>query len=141
MGYKTLRLGRVFLVRAEHDSDIIEYVTQFAKDQAIAVASFTAIGALKNAKLGFYDQQKHQYMEEALAEPVEIASCIGNISTKKDEPFVHAHSVLSDKNGNTKAGHLLAGKVFAAEIHINELLGDKIIRTKDDLTELALWNV
>jgi uncharacterized protein len=141
MGYKALRSGRIFLARADHDSDIIEYITQFAKDQAITVASFTAIGALIHAKLGFYDQQKHLYMEEALAEPVEIASCIGNISTKEEQPFVHAHAVLSDRNGNTKAGHLLAGKVFAGEIHINELLGEKIMRTKDDLTGLALWNV
>jgi uncharacterized protein len=141
MGSKELRVGRTVLVRADHDSDLIEFITEWAKKQTVAVASFTAIGALKNAKLGFYDQQKHEYIQEELSEPQELASCIGNISTKEDQPFVHAHAVLADRNGNTKAGHLLAGKVFAAEIYVTELLGEKIVRRKDDVTGLALWNI
>jgi uncharacterized protein len=141
MGSKELKAGRTFLVRADHDSDLIEFITEWAKTQAVAVASFTAIGALKHAKLGFYDQQKHEYTEEVLFEPQELASCIGNISTKEEAPFVHAHAVLADRNGNTKAGHLLAGKVFAAEIYVTELLGEKIVRRKDDVTGLALWNI
>jgi uncharacterized protein len=128
MGSKELKAGRTFLVRADHDSDLIEFIMEWAKKQAVWVASFTAIGALKHAKLGFYDQQKHEYTEEELFEPQELASCIGNISTKEDQPFGHAHAVLADRNGNTKAGHLLAGKVFAAEIHITELTREPITK-------------
>ncbi len=141
MGFKTFDLGRVFLVRVDYGSDILVFLTELAKNQRIAVASFTAIGALKHAKLGFYDQEKHVYMEEALSEPQEIASCIGNISTKDNEPFVHAHAVLADQYGSTKAGHLLEGKVFAAEIHITELLRERIARREDPVTGLALWDM
>lgn len=107
----------------------------------ITLASFTAVGAVKSAKLGFYDQTKHEYLANLLDYPQEIASCIGNISLKEGEPFVHAHVVLADENGNTKAGHLLECKVFAAEVHVTELLVQKVERKKDMQTGLSLWEI
>ena len=136
-----LDVGRNFIVRAKHGSDIIDYVTNVAKQQGIMTASFTAIGALKCAKLGFYDQEKHKYSETVLSSQQEIASCVGNISLKEGAPFVHAHAVLADLNGNTKAGHLLEGKVFAAEVHLIELIGEKIVRRNDDVTGLSLLDI
>jgi len=132
-------IGRIFILRPEHDSDIIDSLTKFTEKNKMRVATFTLIGSLKWAKLGFYDQQKHEYGEILLSEPQEIASCIGNISLKEGEPFVHAHAVLADENGNTKGGHLLGGAVFAAEIHLTELLGPDLVRKKDDVTGLSLW--
>ncbi len=128
-------------MRAEHDSDIVKFIADLAKKQGITAATFTAIGALKSAKLGFYNQQKHEYSENMLSAPQEIASCVGNISIKEGEPFVHAHAVLGDQNGSVKAGHLLEGKVFAAEIHLVELLGEKIERKNDAVTGLSLWDI
>ena len=141
MGSRELGVGRNFLVRAEHDSDLIKSVAELAKKNGIVTATFTAIGALKNAKLGFYDQKKHEYSETLLSTPQEIASCIGNVSIKDDNPFIHAHAVLADQNGNTNAGHLLEGKVFAAEIHLTELVGAKLIRKNDPVTGLSLWKI
>jgi predicted DNA-binding protein with PD1-like motif len=141
MGFRKFDVGSILVVRAEHDSDVIEFMTELAKRNGITSATFTAIGALKNGKLGFYDQDKHVYSEILLSTPHEIASCIGNISLKAGEPFVHAHAVLTDRTGNTKAGHLLEGKVFAAEIHLTELLGTKLIRKKDAVTGLSLWDL
>lgn len=136
-----LTFGRTFLLRAPYDSDLIEFITEQAKKHKIALASFTAVGAFKSAKLAFYDQTKHEYLPNLLDYPQEIASCIGNISLKEGEPFVHAHAVLADESGNTKAGHLLEGKVFAAEIHAMELLGPTIERRKDLQTGLSLWEI
>ena len=129
------------LLRVEHDSDLIGFVTEFAKKNSIALASFTAIGALKSAKLGFYEQQKHEYLETELKVSLEIASCVGNVSLKDGEPFVHAHAVLADQNENVRAGHLLGGRVFAAEIHLTELLGEAVVRKPDAVTGLSLWDL
>jgi len=139
--YTQFELGRNFLVRAEHDSDLVQFVTELAEKEGITVATFTAIGALKRAKLEFYDQEKHEYREIALDSPQEIASCVGNISVKDGRTFVHAHAVLADKNGNTKAGHLLEGVVFAAEVHLRELKGAKLERKYDKVTGLSLWDI
>jgi uncharacterized protein len=141
MSFRKLEVGRIFLVRAKHDSEIIKSITEFAEKNAVMTATFTAIGALECAKLGFYDQEKHEYFETLLLAPQEIVSCVGNISVKEGEPFVHAHAVLADQNGNTKAGHLLEGKVFAAEIHLTELLGEKLVRKNDAVTGLSLWDI
>jgi predicted DNA-binding protein with PD1-like motif len=141
MSSRKLDVGRNFIVRVKHDSDIINFVTNVAKEHGILTAAFTAIGTLKCAKLGFYNQEKHEYLETLLSYPQEIASCVGNISLKEGEPFVHAHAVLADLNGNTKAGHLLEGKVFAAEVHIIELIGEKIVRRNDAVTGLSLWDI
>ena len=141
MVYAKFELGRSFLVRAEHDSDLVQFVTELAEKEEITVATFTAIGALKRAKLEFYDQEKHEYHEITLDSPQEIASCVGNISVKEGKPFVHAHAVLADKNGNTKAGHLLEGIIFAAEVHLRELKGAKLERKYDKVTGLSLWDI
>ena len=115
-------------------------MSRFAKEKSIGAATFAAIGALKSARLGFYDQGNHKYSEIILSEPQEIASCTGNISTKEDKIFVHAHSTLANRNGKTTGGHLLEGKVFAGEIHLLELLGKNVVRKYDNVTGLYLWD-
>ena len=141
MGSAKLDVGNQFIVRAKYDIDLIEFITELAKKSDVMAATFTAIGSLKNGKLGFYDQETHEWKEKTLSGPLEIASCIGNISIKGEQPFVHAHAVLSDQEGNTKAGHLLEGKVFAAEIHVTELVGAKLMRKYDATTGLSLWDL
>jgi predicted DNA-binding protein with PD1-like motif len=138
---RKLEVGRIFIVRAKHDSDIITYLNNVSKKHGITTATFTIMGALKWAKLGFYDQVKHEYLANLLSTPQEIATCVGNISMKEGEPFVHAHAVLADRNGNAKGGHLLEGKVFAAEVHLFELVGEKIVRRNDGVTGLSLWDI
>ena len=140
MVHAKFNLGRTFLVRVEHDSDLVQFLTEFAKKEKVTMAAFTAIGALKRAKLGFYEQKKHAYQEMTLNTPNEIASCVGNISVKDGNPFVHAHAVLADKNGDTKAGHLVTGKVFAAEVHLWELMDTVLERKFDNVTGLSLWH-
>jgi hypothetical protein len=87
MDSKNSTVGRSLLVRVEHDSEIVCFITELAKKNKIMTATFTAIGALKNAKLGFYDQEKHEYSELVLSSPQEIASCTGNVSLKEGEPY------------------------------------------------------
>ncbi len=133
--------GKEYMAHLAHDSDLMLAVTEIAKHNGIKVGSFTAIGALKNAKFGYYDQQKHEYQEIEYDRHCEIAGCIGNISLKDNEVFVHAHVVLSDDRGNTVAGHMLEGTVFAAEVHLRELIGPGLERKYDDVTGLSLWGV
>jgi predicted DNA-binding protein with PD1-like motif len=134
-------LKRILLIRAKHGSDLVQFITELAEDRGITAAVFTAIGAIKHAKLGFYDQEKHKYHEIIVNSPHEIASCIGNVSLKNGKPFVHAHAVLAGEDGNTKAGHLIEAIVFAAEIHLRELKGVKLERKYDEETNLSLWEI
>jgi predicted DNA-binding protein with PD1-like motif len=129
------------MVRLKHDADLVQSITELARSRGIEAGSFTAIGALKRARLGYYDQKNHEYREIKIDSPHEMASCTGNISLKDGEPFAHVHVVLADEAGNTKAGHLLKGIVFAAEVHLRQLKGPKLERKYDEVTGLSLWSV
>lgn len=131
--------GRFLLGRLEHDSEVMKSITDFARAKKVRTGTFTLVGAVKRAKLAYYDQREKKYRVIELQGPHEIASCAGNISTHRGKPFVHAHAVLADERGNTRAGHLLEAQVFAAELHLRELLGPEVERVQDEVTGLALW--
>jgi predicted DNA-binding protein with PD1-like motif len=133
--------SKELIIRLEHGADLVQSITELAKDKSIEAGSFTAIGALKRARLGYYDQKNHEYREIEIDTPHEMASCIGNVSLRDGEPFVHAHVVLADETGNTKAGHLFEGIVFAAEVHLHQLEGPRLERKHDEATGLSLWDM
>ena len=131
--------GRSLLIRLDHGKDMIAEITELAGDLGIETGIFWAIGALSSAELGYYDQVKHEYGKIPVEEPVELASCSGNISIRDGQPFVHAHAVLADRKGKTLGGHLMKGRVFAAEVHLQELSGQSLRRVHDPTTGLKLW--
>src|SRR4030042_2827658 len=133
--------NKELMVRLKRDADLIQAITELARSKGIEAGSFTAIGALKRARLGFYDQKNHEYREIKIDSPHEMASCVGNISLKDGEPFVHAHAVLADETGGTRGGHLSGGIVFAAEVHLRQLEGPRLEREYDEATGLSLWDV
>jgi predicted DNA-binding protein with PD1-like motif len=135
------KLGRFFLCRLEHNSDVIKSITDFARRKKVELAAFTLIGAVSRAKIAYYDQRDKEYSVVEIKKPREIVSCIGNISFHKEKLFVHAHAVLADEQGRVRAGHLLEAQVFAAELHIQELIGPKLDRAHDKVTGLALWKM
>jgi uncharacterized protein len=141
MTLRKMEVGKCLLVRIAHDSELLYSIISETKRHRITTATFTAIGALKSAKLGYYDQGKHIYYDKSFEEHLEICSCTGNISQKEGKLFAHAHVVVSDQNGNTKGGHLIEGKVFAAEVHLIELVGKELIRVHDSITDLFLWDI
>ena len=135
-----LKSGREFLKRLEHDSDLVESIIIFAIDKNIRLGVFTAIGALKDAKISFYDQNAKKYIKREINEPLEIANLVGNISIKDEGIFAHAHATLSDKDGQTIAGHFEGGKIFACELYLRELIGGEFERAYDEVTGLSLWS-
>ena len=123
-----------------HDSDLLGAITDLARENNIEVGTIMAIGAVKKARIGYYDQSAREYREQDIEEPMEISSCLGNISLKDGEIFVHAHINLADREGRVMGGHLCAGTiVFAAECRITELKGESLKRSYDDITGLSLW--
>ena len=141
MGFSEFEPGKFLIIRPDHDADLIEYITEVAKEEGVEAGAFTAMGALKEAKLAFYNQESHEYQEMKIDDRCEIASCTGNISILDGEPFAHTHAVLADEEGNTVGGHLEEGKVFASEVHLQVLEGPELERTHDEITDLSLWDL
>jgi uncharacterized protein len=132
--------GRIIIRRLPHNGDLLNEITEVARRAGITTGTVSAIGAVQRARIGYYDQAARLYRERDLEEPREICSCLGNISLKEGEVFVHAHVVLADREGKTAGGHLCPGTIiFAAECRIEELRGSPLERGYDDETGLALW--
>jgi len=133
--------GRIFIGRFQHRADLLESLSVFCKKENIILGTFCVIGALDEVKLGYYQQDKKQYVEcVSLSKKLEITLCIGNISLKDSEIFVHAHITLADHSGRCFGGHLMPGSsIFAAEYCIRELLGARLCRQFDPETGLSLW--
>lgn len=92
--------------------EVVSGLTEFAKDQGLDAASFTAIGAFGAATLGYFDVKKKEYDRIPVHEQVEVLSLSGNVATKEDSgPQVHAHAVLGRSDGTTRGGHLLEARV------------------------------
>ena len=135
------KVGRVVFARLSEDEDLLEAITLRAKRAKITTGFFILIGALKKAKFGFYRGQEYKPLE--ISEPVEIVSCIGNISVKKQEPIVHAHISISNDKGAAFGGHLLSGCVVSvnAELVLVEATDSRLQRVFDEKTGLYLWDV
>lgn len=132
--------GKIIVSRLPHGGDLLEEITELARREGIAAGTVSAIGAVRKARIGYYDQAARAYREKDLPESLEICSCLGNVSLKDGKVFVHLHVVLADREGRTMGGHLCPGTViFAAECRLEELRGRPLERGYDDETGLALW--
>jgi len=141
---KTLesKLGRVIFARLFENEDLLEAISNAVKQRGINVGFFTLIGTLKEANLGFYRRGKYETIQ--ISEPVEIVSCIGNVSFKEEkELVVHAHISVSKEKGEVLGGHLLPGSIVAAtaELVLVEAVDVKLQREFDEKTKLYLWSL
>jgi predicted DNA-binding protein with PD1-like motif len=136
---RDFRQGRCLMARLDHGTDIIGHITDLAEEKEIKTGFLSVIGALFRAELGYYDQVSQKYGEIQIGEPVELVTCLGNVSLRNGRPFVHAHAALSDRAGRVYGGHLNSGTVFAAELYMQELLGPNLERVPDSITGLNLW--
>jgi len=137
---RELKRGRLLLVRLDHGADLVDQISKLAVDEGIHTGTFSVLGALTQAEIAFYDQESHEYSKLPVEENTELVSCTGNVSIREGKPFVHVHVVLADSDGKTIGGHLLRGKIFAAELFFIELMGEPMAREIDQTTGLYLWS-
>ena len=139
---REVKAVKMFMGKLAHGVDLLEEITKICVDQDICLGSVEALGALKKARLGYYNQQDQEYHFLDLNQTLEITNLTGNISIKDGAPVVHAHVTLSDKDGHAYGGHLASGTVvFACEIVIQVLDGAKFERGSDQVTGLPLWQM
>jgi predicted DNA-binding protein with PD1-like motif len=80
---------------------------EFAEKYQIQSAHFTAIGALDEATLAWFDPQLKMYRRIPIHGQVEVVSMIGDIALYEGKPTVHMHMVVGLPDGTTKGGHVL----------------------------------
>jgi predicted DNA-binding protein with PD1-like motif len=132
-------IGKIHFFRLLEDEDLLEALRKRAEDNGVNAGVFIVIGTLKDAVLGYYLNGEYKYIK--LDEPLEIASCMGNIALDEDGKLVvHAHIVVSNERGEAFGGHLMQNSHVAAtaELTIIEADGLKLKRAFDAKTKLKL---
>src|SRR5262245_23286934 len=97
-----------YLLVADPGDDAFEELTHLPRDQHIAAAELTGLGAFARATVGWFDRDKKDYKRIPVEEQCEVLSIIGDIALADNTPQVHAHVVLGLSDGTVRGGHLLA---------------------------------
>jgi len=101
-----------YAVIFEKDDEVIGGLNALAREKNLAGAHFTAIGAFREATLGYFDRARKEYKKIPLREQVEVLSLIGDIALANGAPQIHAHVVVGKADGSAHGGHLLEAKVW-----------------------------
>jgi predicted DNA-binding protein with PD1-like motif len=138
MDYREVSASREFVARMDHGADWRTEIETLAAEAGVEAAWFTAMGAVQDAELWYYDQDDLEYRTVEFEEPLEVAACVGNVALLDGERFAHTHAVLSRRSGQTLAGHLDSATVWAGELHMRAF-EEPLEREHDPVTDLDLW--
>jgi uncharacterized protein len=83
-------------------------IEAFAADYHVVDAHFTAIGAVRDPEVAWFDESRREYKAISLHEQMEVLTLSGDLTLGVDgRPIVHAHVVLGRSNGEAWGGHLI----------------------------------
>ncbi len=140
--YQRITSGEIFMGRLSCGCDLLQELTKIGTERCVRLGRIEAIGAVRKAHIGFYDQELRRYRYSSFDEPLEISKLVGNISLKDGMPFVHAHVTLADGSGKAYGGHRAEGTiVFACEFLLEAFDGPVFQRGYDEETGLFLWSI
>ena len=132
---------RTFAIIMDTGDEVASTILDFARNRLIAAAQITAIGALSDVVLRYFDWPEKAYRDIPVKEQVEVASLIGDIALDPSgSPAVHIHLVVGRKDGTAMAGHLGKAHVRPTlEVIIDEQ-PSYLQKTSDPDSGLALIN-
>jgi predicted DNA-binding protein with PD1-like motif len=134
------RTKRTLIGQLPMGADLYDSISRICTEEDIKIGTITAIGAVSQAAVAYYNQSEKKYTPLKFEKHLEILNCTGNVSLKDGKPFVHMHATFTDTEGNSIGGHLTSGTVvFVCELAIEELEGKALDRQFDEKTGLNLW--
>ena len=129
---------RSFVVVLETGDEVVATLERFADEHGLMACRVSAIGAVQQATLGYFDWERKDYVKIPINEQVEVLSFIGDIALKDGKPKVHAHVVVGKRDGTAHGGHLLEAFVRPTlEVVLIETPAH-LRRTYDEASKIAL---
>lgn len=103
---------RTFVVALEIGEQVMETLSSLAAELDLAGSSVVGIGGFQQVRLGFFDWENQNFIQNVVEEQVEVLSFQGNIAEGDDgKPKLHVHVVLGRSDATTRGGHLVEGTV------------------------------
>lgn len=85
----------MFVVILRTGDEVLASLGEFADREGISAAQISAIGALSDVELKYFDWDKKKYEVIAVDEQVEVASLLGDIALSPEgKPALHLHIVV-----------------------------------------------
>ena len=97
---------RTFAVVMDKGDDAPAELVRFAVENRVTGAGLTAVGACREATLGYFDPETARYLDIPVTTQSEVLSLVGDIALNGSEPALHAHTVLGHRDGSTTGGHV-----------------------------------
>jgi predicted DNA-binding protein with PD1-like motif len=102
---------RTYAVILATGDEVMSSLKDFATREKITAAQISAIGALSDVTLAYFDWDKKAYQKIPVREQVEVASLLGDIAEADGKPALHLHIVIGKRDGTAMAGHLAEARV------------------------------
>ena len=95
-----------FQLRFESGEPLLDGMLRFLDAQGIRYAAMTGLGAVRAARVSYWNAETQEYEGHDLDEQLEVVSLIGNVTEKGDGPFLHIHVTLGRRDLSIVGGHL-----------------------------------
>ena len=118
--------------------EVMSGLTDFARQNKVASASFTAIGAFSHATVAWFDDARKEFRLIPIKQQVELVSMIGDIALVNDQPAVHTHVALASSDGTVRGGHVISAFVFPTLELFMTVYPTALHKQLDDATGLKL---
>ena len=139
MEYK-VEEGKI-IVRLDRGEEVVSSLLKIIKDENLQGGFVSAIGAADLIEVGLYEVEKQQYKSKRFEGDFEIISCLGNVSRKDGEPYLHLHMSFGDKDFNVYGGHLSYCRISGTFECVIGLTKSAIERMKDSKTGLNIFKI
>ncbi|MHA1978428.1 MAG: PPC domain-containing DNA-binding protein [Candidatus Hodarchaeales archaeon] len=138
MEYLKQKTHKGFLIRLLKGEDLLLSLQEFCEEfPDIGAGWINGIGAVSQAKYGFFDGEK--YLEIMLEENLEVLSIIGNIAKNK---IVHIHGIFGRVDGTCIGGHILPGCIISVTCEIQiKVFEPDVVRKLDPEFNLKLLSL
>src|SRR6266513_3811553 len=134
-----IKIPKTFALVFDKGDEVTATLLQFAKENQLKASYFTAIGALSDVLLGFFERDRKDYKRIEVNEQVEVMSLFGNLAQDESgQHKLHAHVVIGKSDGSAHGGHLLKAHVWPTlELFLTET-SETLQRRVDEETNLPL---
>jgi uncharacterized protein len=133
-----LKDGRRYVIRFDKGEEVLTKLGEFMQSEQIGACNFSALGAITDLEMGYFNVHIKEYRKKVFLEEFEIVSLNGNGGIVEDKPFIHCHGMFGRNDFTTVGGHVFKLTVsVTCEMFLIKLDG-QITRTNNEEFNLKL---
>jgi predicted DNA-binding protein with PD1-like motif len=129
---------RQLVVKLGPGEPVVGSLVTLARGRGLPGASVRAIGAVGQARIGFFVTAEKRYRTCELRENLEVVSLLGNLAHSAEGPIAHLHVSLGRGDFSVIGGHLFEAVVSVTLEMFVTPTSERLERRRDPRFELNL---